>query len=66
MQAFLQYIQDMVTNKSVRKKLLFTLAILALYRLFVYIPVPFVDINSWASSTIQSGGGLEYFAMLLG
>jgi preprotein translocase subunit SecY len=53
MQAFMQYIQDMVMNKSVRTKLLFTLAILALYRLFVYIPVPFVDITTWANSTIQ-------------
>ena len=66
MQKFFQYIQDIVANKTVRKKLLFTLAILALYRLFVYIPVPFVDINAWASSTIQGGGGLEFFAMLLG
>lgn len=66
MQAFMQYIQDMVMNKSVRTKLLFTLAILALYRLFVYIPVPFVDITTWANSTIQGWWGLEYFAMLLG
>lgn len=53
MQKFFQYIQDMITNKAVRKKLLFTLGMLAVYRLFVYIPVPFVDITTWASSTIQ-------------
>lgn len=66
MQVFFQYIQDMIANKAVRKKLIFTLAILALYRLLVYVPVPFVDISTWASSTIQGGGWLEYFAMLLG
>jgi len=66
MHTFLQYIQDMFANKSVRKKLLFTLAVLALYRLLVSIPVPFVDIKSLHDSVMQSGGGLQYFAMLLG
>lgn len=65
MQEFFQYIGDMFTNRTVRKKILWTLWILAIYRFLVYIPVPFVDITAWASSTIQSGGGLEYFAMLL-
>ena len=55
MHAFFQYIQDMFANKTVRKKLLFTLAILALYRLFVSIPVPFVDIQSLHDSVMQSG-----------
>jgi preprotein translocase subunit SecY len=66
MQAFLQYISDMLSNRSIRKKLLFTIAILALYRLLVFIPVPFVDIEALVGRTLQSGGGLEYFAMLLG
>ncbi len=56
----------MLSNRSVRKKILWTLGLLAVYRFLVYIPVPFVDITAWATSTIQSGGGLEYFAMLLG
>lgn len=65
METFVQYIRDMVTNKSVRKKLLFTLIILVLYRFLVFIPVPFVDVGALLSRTLQSGGGLEYFAMLL-
>lgn len=66
MEQFFRYVQDMVTNKSIRKKLLITLGILALYRFLVFIPVPFVDITTLVSRTLQSGGGLEYFAMLLG
>ncbi len=65
MEAFFQYIQDMLWNSNVRKKLFYTLLILAVYRFLVYVPVPFVNIDSWANATIQSGGGLEYFAMLL-
>lgn len=68
MDDFLQYVRDMFANKSVRKKMLFTIGILALYRLFVSIPVPFVDIQSLHDSVMQSGqsgGGLQYFAMLL-
>lgn len=66
MQEFFQYIGDALANKTVRKKLMYTLLFLAIYRFLVYIPVPFVNIDAWATSTIQSGGGLEYFAMLLG
>lgn len=55
----------MFGNATVRKKILFTLAIIAVYRLLVYIPVPFVDIDIWFTSTIQWWGGLEFFAMLL-
>jgi preprotein translocase subunit SecY len=66
MGTILRYINDMLANKSVRKKLLFTLLILAAYRFLVFIPVPFVDIDILIGRTLQSGGGLEYFAMLLG
>jgi len=65
METLVQYIKDMVGNPTVRAKLLWTIAFLALYRFLVYIPVPFVNIDTWANATIQSGGGLEYFAMLL-
>ncbi len=66
MQEFFQYIGDMLSNKTIRKKIWYTILFLAIYRFLVYIPVPFVNITAWATSTIQSGGGLEYFAMLLG
>jgi len=55
----------MITNKSVRKKLLYTIAILVVYRFLVFIPVPFVDVGQLIASTMQSWSGLEYFAMLL-
>lgn len=48
-----------------RKKLLYTLIVLAIYRFLVFLPVPFVDISILISRTLQSGGWLEYFAMLL-
>lgn len=39
---------------------------LALYRLLVFIPVPFVDITALMSKTINTGdSGLGYFLMLL-
>lgn len=40
---------------------------LALYRLLVFIPVPFVDISALMAKTINAGdaGGLGYFIMLL-
>lgn len=40
---------------------------LALYRLLVIIPVPFVDVTSlMAGTSLGNAGGLQYFAMLLG
>ena len=48
-------------------KIWFTLGILAIYRLLVFIPVPFVDISSLMEETIDSGatGGLWYLVMLM-
>ncbi len=65
MEAFFTYLQDMFWNKNVRKKLLITLWLLALYRLLVYIPVPFVDIDAMRNATVWAWSWLEYFAMLL-
>ena len=40
---------------------------LAVYRLLVFIPVPFIDIGAFMSRTMDaSGSGLGYFVMLLG
>lgn len=39
---------------------------MALYRLLVFIPVPFVDVTALVTNTLISDTGLEYFAMLLG
>lgn len=65
MNKFFSYIVDMFWNRTIRNKLLWTLAILGLYRLLVFIPVPFVDVTILVDRTLQSWGGLEYFAMLL-
>lgn len=49
------------------RKIYFTLGILAIYRLLVFIPVPFVDvssvINSW--SDLWDAGGFGYLVMLM-
>ena len=49
------------------KKVYFTLGILAIYRLLIFIPVPFVDISSLMNQTIDSGasGGFGYLVMLM-
>jgi preprotein translocase subunit SecY len=66
MQKLIKKIQDVFENKSLKKKIIFTLAMLAVYRLLVFIPVPFVDITALMSKTIDaSGSGLGYFVMLL-
>jgi len=66
MTEFLKYIWDVWANKSIRQKIIFTLIILVLYRLLVFIPVPFVDLKTLIAATnIQNSWWLEYFAMLL-
>jgi preprotein translocase subunit SecY len=62
---FIQYISDMFANRSLRKKLLITLGLLWMYRLLVFVPVPFVDIDLLLGQTLIWGGWLEFFAMLL-
>ena len=60
-------IADAFRSKTIRTKILWTLAFLALYRLLVIIPVPFVDVsNLMAGTSLGNAGGLQYFAMLLG
>jgi len=67
MKKALKKIQDMFTNPGIRKKLLITLWLLAVYRLLVVIPVPFVQIDALMAATMNSGdSGLWYFVMLLG
>lgn len=67
MQKFFKKLQEIRENPSIKKKIIFTLIMLAVYRLLVFIPVPFVDIAALMSKTINTGdaGGLWYFIMLL-
>ncbi|NOZ43841.1 MAG: preprotein translocase subunit SecY [bacterium] len=66
MKKTLQKIQDIFENKTLMKKIGFTLLMLALYRLLVIIPVPFVNVSTLMDATINANSGVGYFVMLLG
>ncbi len=66
MEKFLKKLQEIRENPSIKKKIIFTLLMLALYRLLVFVPVPFVDITELMARTINTGdSGVGYFIMLL-
>lgn len=66
MEKFLKKLKEIRDNPSIKKKVIFTLLMLALYRLLVFVPVPFVDISALMAKTITStDSGLGYFIMLL-
>lgn len=66
MEKILKKLQELRENPSIKKKIIFTFAMLALYRLLVFIPVPFVDITELMARTINTGdSGVGYFIMLL-
>ena len=67
MKKFMRKVKEIVTNKTIMKKVYFTLWILAIYRLLIFIPVPFVDISSLMNQTIDSGAasGFGYLVMLM-
>lgn len=54
------------TNPVLRKKLIYTLIGLAIYRLLVVIPVPFVNIDILMAQTGIESSGLASFLMLFG
>ncbi len=62
---FSKKVSEIFGNKKIRNKILFTLAMLAVYRLLVFIPVPFADISVLMSQTLNSGSDFGYFVMLL-
>lgn len=60
-------IKSIVSNKSLQKKIRITLLAMAIYRLLVMIPVPFVNIDALMASTQQvDSGGIWAFLMLFG
>lgn len=68
MEKFLKKLQEIRDNKTIKNKIIFTLLMLAAYRLLVFIPVPFVDISALMTKTLEAsawGSGLSYFLMLL-
>ncbi len=67
MAGIFESIGDAFRSKTIRNKILWTIGLLALYRLLVFIPVPFVDVTHLVNQTsLGNAGGLQYFAMLLG
>lgn len=54
MSKILETIGDVRSNPTLRAKILFTLGMLLLYRLLVFIPVPFVDIDALMSKTLTA------------
>jgi len=56
MEKFLKKLQEVRENPSIKKKIIFTLLMLALYRLLVFIPVPFVNITTLMTKTMSSAG----------
>ena len=55
MDKFFKKLQEIRENPSIKKKIIFTLVMLAIYRLIVFIPVPFVDITALMAKTINTG-----------
>jgi len=68
MDKFLKRLQEIRENPTIRNKIIFTLIMLALYRLLVFIPVPFVHVDALMAKTLDASwgaSGLGYFLMLL-
>ncbi len=55
MKKFMRKVKEIIGNEKVMKKLGFTIAILALYRLLVFVPIPFVNLSELMSSTLEVG-----------
>ena len=67
MKKFMRKVNEIISNKTIMKKVYFTLGILAIYRLLIFIPVPFVDLSSLMEQTVDSwaAGGFGYLVMLM-
>lgn len=67
MKTIIRKIKDIFGHTTIRNKILFTIGILALYRLLVLVPVPFVDISVLVERTLDvNSSWLGYFVMFLG
>src|SRR6202048_4802427 len=64
---FLDAIANVFRIPDLRKRVLFTLGLLAVYRLGGHIPIPGIDINKWDEMfSKQSGGIFGFFDMFAG
>ena len=59
-------IKAILTNPELKKKALFTLAILLIFRIGVHISIPGVDVQSIKEATVGSGAGIFEMMNLLG
>ena len=67
MKKFFKKLAEVFGNKTIRNKILISLALLAVYRLLVFIPIPFADLGILLSQTLGAANS-DYgnFMMLLG
>jgi preprotein translocase subunit SecY len=66
MQKFLEAIANVFRVPDLRKRVLFTLGLLAVYRLGSHIPTPGIDINRWEDFFSQAQGTIFGFLDLFG
>ena len=67
MKKFFKKMSEIFGNKTIRNKILISLALLAVYRLLVFIPIPFADLGALLSQTLgTSNSDYGNFMMLLG
>ena len=67
MKKFFKKMSEICGNKTIRNKILISLALLAVYRLLVFIPIPFADLGTLLSQTLgTSNSDYGNFMMLLG
>src|SRR5579871_5483543 len=67
MNQFFEAFSNMFRIPDLRKRVLFTLAMLAVYRLGSFVPTPGIDVNKWQDFlSHQSGGIFGFFDMFAG
>ena len=54
MEKIVKKLTELRENPSIKKKIIFTLIMLAIYRLLVFIPVPFVDVGTLMTKTLDA------------
>ena len=67
MKKFRRKVKEITSNKTIMKKIRFTVGILAIYRLLIFVPVPFVDVSSILASSVDAwaAGWFGYLVMLM-
>jgi preprotein translocase subunit SecY len=54
---FKKTLNSVLENKYIMNKIWFTLGILAIYRLLIFLPVPFVNISALMERTLSPDAG---------